>query len=82
MLAVFRRAHVAGLFEAEISQRPDYRLCIHWGGVIQETEELSGSSISTCSPKGGLDNAEFHHLALPQAQASARIPREIWSRPE
>jgi 1,4-alpha-glucan branching enzyme len=31
--------HVAGLFEAEISERPDYRLCIDWDGVIQETED-------------------------------------------
>jgi hypothetical protein len=73
MLAVFWRVHVAGLFEAEISERPDYRLCIDWDGVIQETEELSGSSMSTRSPKGGLDNAEFYHLALPQAQAPAHV---------
>jgi hypothetical protein len=33
-LAAFRRVHVAGLFEAEISERPDYRLCIDWDGVI------------------------------------------------
>ena len=38
-LATFRRVHVAGLFEAEISERPDYRLCIDWDGVIQETED-------------------------------------------
>jgi 1,4-alpha-glucan branching enzyme len=38
-LAAFRRVHMAGLFEAEISERPDYRLCIDWGGVIQETED-------------------------------------------
>src|SRR5580704_2179666 len=38
-LAAFRRVHVAGLFEAEISERPDYRLCIDWDGVIQETED-------------------------------------------
>jgi 1,4-alpha-glucan branching enzyme len=38
-LAAFRRVQVAGLFEAEISERPDYRLCIDWDGVIQETED-------------------------------------------
>ena len=38
-LAAFRRVHAAGLFEAEISERPDYRLCIDWDGVIQETED-------------------------------------------
>jgi 1,4-alpha-glucan branching enzyme len=38
-LATFRRVHVAGLFEAEISERPDCRLCIDWDGVIQETED-------------------------------------------
>ena len=31
--------HVAGLFEAEVSERPEYRLCIDWDGVIQETED-------------------------------------------
>ncbi len=38
-LAAFRRVHPAGLFEAEIRERPDYRLCIDWDGVIQETED-------------------------------------------
>ena len=38
-LAAFQRVHVAGLFEAEISERPGYRLCIDWDGVIQETED-------------------------------------------
>ena len=38
-LATFLRVHVAGLFEAEISERPEYRLCIDWDGVIQETED-------------------------------------------
>ena len=38
-LAAFRRVHEAGLFEAEISERRDYRLCIDWDGVIQETED-------------------------------------------
>jgi 1,4-alpha-glucan branching enzyme len=38
-LAAFRRVHKAGLFEAEISERQDYRLCIDWDGVIQETED-------------------------------------------
>jgi 1,4-alpha-glucan branching enzyme len=38
-LAAFRRVHVAGLFEAEVSERPEYRLCIDWDGVIQETED-------------------------------------------
>ena len=82
-LAAFRRVHVAGLFEAEISERPDYRLCIDWDGVIQETEELLGELDvyllaeerprqcrvpPPCSPTG--------------ASSSARIPRAIWSRPE
>ena len=38
-LAAFRFVHEAGLFEAEISNGRDYRLCIDWDGVIQETED-------------------------------------------
>ncbi len=38
-LAAFRRVNGAGLFEAEISEPRDYRLCIDWDGVIQETED-------------------------------------------
>ena len=86
MLAVFWRVHVAGLFEAEISERPDYRLCIDWDGVIQETEEppLLGEldvyllaqgrprRIAECLPPGSPTGAS----------SSARIPRAIWSRPE
>ncbi len=38
-LAAFRRVHETGLFEAEIGERRDYRLCVDWDGVIQETED-------------------------------------------
>ena len=38
-LAAFRRVHATGLFEAEIGEARDYRLCIDWDGVIEETED-------------------------------------------
>jgi len=38
-LAAFRRVHEAGLFEATTGARREYRLCIDWNGVRQETED-------------------------------------------
>ena len=39
LLAEFRRAHEGGLFEARIAAPREYRLCIDWHGVVQETED-------------------------------------------
>jgi 1,4-alpha-glucan branching enzyme len=38
-LAEFRRVHEDGLFEASLAAPPNYRLCIDWHGVVQETED-------------------------------------------
>jgi hypothetical protein len=88
-LAAFRRVHEARLFEAEISERPDYRP-LHDpgrhdsgdGGPVFLSAAVRGAR---CLParRSSLDNAEFHHLALQQARAPARVSlRRFGSRPE
>jgi hypothetical protein len=72
-----------GLFEAEISERPDYRLCIDWDGVIQETEELLGELDVYLLAEGRPRQCRVPPPCSPTgASSSARITREIWSRQE